>query len=281
MTNAYVTNATLRKISRAFMTKNVGIQEILDSIFKEDLREILNDREIMVLYVQNLMVQMNFENLVFDSKFMDSHYIFDVGPPAYHMNETCEKLHADFVNYAVPFEIRDLGSDKVQEFKQYCRKYQSELYGDAPDVFWAKAGAAFGVQIRPHQIKYENSGSTLLDESSAEDVTVTISRQLKSALDMLENEETGKVIRNLRYAPSGKRASKYADDDAAQNALADFFNLKMDIAGRLFQLFKIQSGVEENSVPLEVLDIAGVKPCRNCCVKQFAPNARANQTSTA
>lgn len=103
-------------------------------------------------------------------------YVFLETTPAYHNSETCEKLHSDFINFVIPYEIKDralrqggetLLKEKVIEFRSWFSNNLSVLQ-ENPSDFVRKLDVRWNVQRKPEEIIIPNSGMVSFDNYNLE-----------------------------------------------------------------------------------------------------------------
>lgn len=134
---AYLTKYTFSKLCGKISIKNdLDLDFFLENIYNDaSLFFIFNKQEIKFLF--------NYKNLLNDEenfiveyykevpeKEDYKNYVFEkAGKLKYHLYNTCGFINNDFVDYPIPQEIKELGNDAINEFRNWFKsKGYAELH---------------------------------------------------------------------------------------------------------------------------------------------------------
>lgn len=262
---AYVTRYTYTRLSGSWLQPEgrVSLDWMFDFIYEESLAAILNQPEAKRLYVQKLMLEGKLQDLGIRKPKFSPEYVFSVSTPKFHQTNTCRCLTADFINYRVPPEIEARGPQEVREFQEYCEQLRKELEGKSDDVFWARVNARFHIHARPEPVRYENSGVQAIAAMPIAELQKKIREAIDASQEAL-NGKDGAVVKNIRYAPSRKKALAHISNPEQIEIAEQFFKLKWQLVNLLFELYRKQAGAVDYVLPLHLLQASGLEPCRKC-----------------
>ncbi|MXS79536.1 hypothetical protein SAMN05216317_12716 [Nitrosomonas eutropha] len=262
---AYVTKSTYTKLSGGWLQPEgrVSIDWIFDFIYEESLASILNQPEAERLYVQKLMLEGKYRSLRIKKQTFSPKYVFSVGMPKFHKTNECHYLTVDFTNYLVPPQISARGAQEVRKFQAFCEQTKKELKGRPDDVFWARVGAKFHIQINPQSVCYENSGVQGVSAMTIAELQQQIRKTVDVSLDM-QNGDDGAVIKRVRHAPHIQKALACTADPKRRAIVEQFFTLKRQLINLLFELYRKQMRVVNHVLPIHLLQASGLEPCRKC-----------------
>lgn len=265
--HAYVTRSTFNRLAgqNIELITSPPSAAVFSAIFHRSLVEILSTAEALRVYSIKLMVEHQFAMVRVARKYSSRKYVFKVAPPKFHRSETCEYLQSDFFNYQVPPEIKALGEDKIKEFQEFCDANKALLRDGDSEKFWLHAGAHFRVKIQNIvEIHYANSGVQELGALTVEELRKRIEELLDEATAILEDRSVGSKIRDVRYAPTKRKAISCLRDPGAKAPVERLFDLKRQIFDALLEMYMKQAGAKGFVLPEEILSQAGLEPCRGC-----------------
>lgn len=100
-------------------------------------------------------------------------FIWEAGTPAYHRDNTCERLNSDFRNIKIPEQIKKAGLEAINEFRQWFKESEvSALFNRDPEAFMARMHLKFLKYLpsKPEAVKYDNSGHEAMENLNLEDL---------------------------------------------------------------------------------------------------------------
>lgn len=266
------------------LARSIGVTPSLNtavaSLSRFSLRDILNDKEIIIMYQHKTMlavvkkwansevkidVDEIRESLARRERYFVPEYVMKLNTPRYHAEETCKFLMASFENFRVPPEIELMGPEKVREFQEFCeRKWPS--YRDKPlDIFWAYVGAQFRVSINPTKVSYSSTDYSgyVGDMSETE-----LLEEIHSEADKLRNHIESNELSGYRYAPPRHLYSltnNPALDGPRRQVFLELLKLKKAIKMLVFNFHRIELEMPEGLLSDELLEALGFLPCKVCC----------------
>jgi hypothetical protein len=149
-------------------------------------------------YEQNILlgVQELFKN---PEKFIGEYYtqikrgiklrfVFEGGKSAYHLIPNCERLNSKYVNFEIPFEIKDRAEKSrgeeavikvVEKFRAWFKQHLYLIENDGIGEFDKKLDIKWNVQVKPQTIEKKNSGIKVKDNLNLNDLELRIDDILK------------------------------------------------------------------------------------------------------
>ncbi len=266
MNSAYITKHNFNRIASHYLQSvdGISIDKIFSALFEKNLSDILNKKEATKLYFKKQMLENNFNSFIVNRKNFTGNYTFSVNSPKFHKDKSCAFLKADFTNYLIPPAIKNLGEVKIKEFQDYCESRKKELEKISDDVFWARIGIKFNVNIKPERVIFSNSGVEELEKISIDDLREKIKSNISQMLSLINNETDGGLIINFRYAPSLDFAISKIKDQKSKNEIINFFQLKFELLDSLLDLYKKQTGKNSYVLPISLLKECDFEPCKIC-----------------
>jgi hypothetical protein len=257
-------------------------------IFKSDLKQVDLKKQIYKIpiyffstYEKNALLA--FQELLADPekyftevykphKPIDSYtLVFEGRHPAYHKDPTCVRLNADFENYEIPFEIRQQGIEKIQEFRLWFSQV-IHLLEDRPDAFVARLQSKWGILTNVNAIRMENSGNTQIENYSIGKLGQIIDNSIKNAgRYYYRDEKTQKVLSQYsKYASLWKKEAPLKNNqtgypDAEVKALLRYYDktFKKPLKRNLLEYYRIKLNPD---IQMEgyLLERLGFRPCSKC-----------------
>ena len=259
---AFITNNTFRRILPKYERRLIPNNSSLDEIYKVNLRHILSEPELGLLYI----LKEAYENHEFalekyrkiipeDNKKL----VFVSKNPSYHYLENCEALKSSFENFEIPEEIRQKGDNAIQDFRDFFQE-NKYLLKEKPDVFMMRLRNRFNMETTPVSINYENSG-----EFEIQDLTLNIlENRIRDLLFDAEkfrtrDPETERLIYEKGY---GTHTVPEAKDKS--HVLYEWHKeYKGGLKYLLGEYFRVRLN-PELSFDGNLLDQLGLKPCKIC-----------------
>ena len=144
-------------------------------------------------------------------------FIWEASTPAYHKDNTCEKLNSDFRNVKIPEQIKKAGLEAVNEFRQWFKEPDvSALFNRDPEAFVARMHLKFLKYLpsKPETVRYDNSGHEAVENLDLAD----LERKIDNLLDGLSqfisssNSVTRKaIVRYDKYSYCATKESSFPE----------------------------------------------------------------------
>lgn len=198
-------------------------------------------------------------------------YVFEGGKPAYHFKPDCSRLNSNFKNFEIPEAIRERGESEVQKFRKWFKENQYLL--ERPDVFVARIHSAFGIQVNPKAIDYDNSGVEVIDNLNLQELENRIDQYISKAGQYFKNADNEKkdIIRRFQkwtfLAYSDKDINNNDtrfSDEAIKKFLHQYdVHFKRPIKELLIEYYRV---LHNPDLKFEgnLLEQLGFKPCNSC-----------------
>ncbi|MEX0597111.1 MAG: hypothetical protein WD512_11480, partial [Candidatus Paceibacterota bacterium] len=106
-------------------------------------------------------------------------YIYEGQQPAYHKYPSCPRLHSDYQNFEIPETIQEKGPNAVNEFREWFEEVKHLM--EKPDIFVTQLHARWGIVTNPSAINKSNSGFTITENSTVEELEDKIDSLIKEA----------------------------------------------------------------------------------------------------
>lgn len=106
-------------------------------------------------------------------------YVYEGKPPSYHCKSDCSRLNSNYRNFEIPVEISDKGPELVNTFRRWFKENAYLL--DKPDTFVFRLQSAFGVQMNPASINFDNSGVEEIENLELPDLELKIDELIRKA----------------------------------------------------------------------------------------------------
>jgi hypothetical protein len=268
---AYITSHNLQKIVRRNNLKDIALT---GEIYKNRIYIFSKYEESALLAIQELMK--NPEKYLTDvynpiRVYDTKKYIFKEHQPAYHLEQTCERLNSDYTNIEIPEQIRAKGDEEIQRFREWYLSNKS-LLETKPDLFVAKLQLMFNVNYSPRSVRYENSGFDDFKNYSIQEIEAKIDSKLKEAGRFYYASEKNKIILNEYQKVSGRAFVEndfYFDiigysDKEIRTFLKDYHNnYKIPIRNLLIEYYRIKLN-PELMFSETLLDALGFRKCSSC-----------------
>ncbi len=267
---AYITSYNTHKIVTRNNFKNVNLS---GQVYRFKIYMFSKYEENCLLAIQELMKnpdnyfkQIYDPMVVYDSK----RFVFKEHQPAYHTDESCERLHSDFTNFELPQEIIDRGDLEIERFRKWFLENQYLL--ETPDIFVMRLELAFGVSYNPKAINYENSGFDELENYSVQELENKIDLLIKAAGRYYYAKEKNTTI--LKYFgkisgcaftdnPLYNNNTGYTDADVKAFLKEYHRKYKLPIRKLLIEYYRIKFNPDLKFAD-NYMEVLGFKKCE-CC----------------
>jgi hypothetical protein len=201
-------------------------------------------------------------------------------PPAYHTNKDCEKLHASFKNFQIPFEVKqrvqeqggeELVKLQVLKFRDWFKKH-FDLFQKDSQGFLRRLDIDWNIQRSVSEIDKENSGTENIENYRLEDLEKEIDKIISEAGKFFNsNPDKQNIIRRfqkltfLAYKsnPIDKNDTGFSDEELKK--FLQFYDekFKKPVKKFLIEYYRVKYN-PELSFEGELLERLNFKECSLC-----------------
>lgn len=246
---AYITNYNASRILRQSDLKGV----------KMDKRGIFRKSIYFFNWYEELFLKIYQEMLEFPEEYFsklyrkiskpvdDFYYVIPPKSPAYHESLDCPFLLSDYRNFEVPVEIKNQGTEKIIEFRQWFLEVQS-LFERDPAAFQARLQLKWKILIPLNEIEKQNSGFADVKNYTLEDLVNKINELLGQARAFMKSSVPNTIILKryqkqayfgLRPDPLENNNTGFSDDEV-KKVLAIFdTEYKKPIKNLLLEYYRV------------------------------------------
>lgn len=204
---------------------------------------------------------------------------------AYHKEEHCERLNADYRNYEIPAELierfKSQSADNAEfekrknEFRAWF-KLKLDVFKNDVDQFVKDLEIRYNIIQTPKEILYENSGHIDLTQLNLGDLETQISKLIhQSKMYFVENPEEQKLIRRfqkLTFLAYTSNQIKTNDTNLSDDELRVFLKKYDDTFKKPLKSLLIQYYIVKYNPNLcfeeGILEELGFRKC-SCCYNAY------------
>lgn len=277
----------------SFITKSNSFRIISKINLKEapEISEDVYDKPIYFLNSLEKKTLIHFKNfLKSPSNFIKDYYkpievrdnfmyVYEGGRPSYHLTRDCSKLKSDYKNYAIPKQIRDMGNEKIKEFRKW---FKSNIYLiDKPnDVFQMRIQNRFGIKISLSELNHENSGVIKINNLNLNELENKINSYLFESAQYFKkaSQEKKDIIRKyqkhtyLAYNNKEFENKTRFSDDVIRRFLMEYDkNFKLPTKELLKEYYRVKYN-PQLKFEGDLLEQLGFKLCNVCSKNNFEDN---------
>jgi hypothetical protein len=276
----FITQANLKKI---VFNSDIMSVNLTGEIYKIPIRFFSRYEKNSLLAIQELLKdpEKYFKEIYVPYKPVDTYkFIYEGQLPAYHKYTCCPNLQSDFQNFEIPFEIRARGQDAVKEFRLWFESVKYLLEKSDSDAFVARLLARWGILTNPGAINWGNSGWTLWENLTIEEMENRIDGLIKEAGRFYYGSEKNKKILD-KYARRTSLAQKpetipdndtgYGDEELREFLKQYDEQFKKPTKRYLIDYYRLKFNPEIR-IEGRFLEKLGFKPCSNCHSDNFVPS---------
>jgi hypothetical protein len=208
-------------------------------------------------------------------------FVFEGGKPAYHLNSNCERLNSKYVNFEIPFEIKERARERggeeevkkvVEEFRGWFKQNMHLIENDELEEFVKKLDIRWNVQIKPTAIERKNSGIEIKDNLTLEDLENRINEILREAGKYFrDNPNKQELIRRFAKYTFLAYTNKeiYSNNTVySDNEIKEFLkeydqNFKIPVKDLLLEYYRVKFN-PDLKFEGKLLEQLGFKPCGLC-----------------
>lgn len=141
----YLTKYTFSKLcGKIHIKEDIDLDFFLDNIYDDaSLYFIFNKQEIKFLFKYKSILD---DEINFIAEYYKEvppredhkNYVFEkAGKLKYHLYDTCKMINSDFIDFPIPQEIKDLGDDAIDEFRNWFKNkgYAEKYYEHTLDKY--------------------------------------------------------------------------------------------------------------------------------------------------
>jgi hypothetical protein len=270
---SFITISNSKKLIRKIDEQQ--FDKIAESIYKRDAYFFSSREDANLKGIRELFKDLENFILVYYKpiEIRDSYrFVFPETQPAYHKDDSCDRLKSSFSNIEVPIEIQEKGPNEVIKFRQWY--LSTDFDKDNPKDYIEKVQKEFIYvgPINPRSITYENSG---VDEKK--DYTL---EELEKEIDDILNKceayfNDNPNIRNIIYRYQKLTFLGYIDgalknnnsglsDEQLKSFLRSYDQtFKRPVKERLVEYYRIKFN-PEMQFEGELLEKLGFRHCSHC-----------------
>lgn len=189
---------------------------------------------------------------------------------AFHTNESCSKMHSDFINIKIPKEIIRAG--RKEEFIKFCSE-KSKLSEETPDQFQNLLRWKFKINYNP-AVHYENSGYQAIENMTLADLVKAIEDKIiefnnwirESSLNRQVVEKFGFQSFNYKN-PEKIDQKKISNTVKKEDVIEVLKHFQLNIKEPLMELFTYYYRMKNNSdlsFESNILIELGFRQCSHC-----------------
>ena len=206
-------------------------------------------------------------------------YVYEGNKPAYHKYECCPNLHSNFKNFKIPQQIKDMGDDKIKEFRNWFKENE-EIFTKYNDQYKLRLKVKYGIDAFQNDlvVNFENSGSVFKENLTLE----RIEKRIDSILDnykyyFLSNEKRKKALSEFqKKAYLFKKDYKFINNSGYSDI--ELKNLILELEAwfikptieYLQEYYKIYY-CNDIEIQKEIFEALNFKPCGHCYSADYKP----------
>jgi hypothetical protein len=191
---AYITLSNTSKILFKSDIKKLNLE---GEIYRIPIYFFSNYEKNSLLAIQELLKNPEnyFNTIYIPYKPQDTFsYVYEGQQPAFHEYLCCPRLNSSYQNFEIPDEIKKKGKEAVLEFRKWFETVKYLL--ESPDIFVARLQARWGIVTNPTEINKDNSGPSLIENLSIDEMDKKIEKLIKDAGRFYYKNEKNKKILN-------------------------------------------------------------------------------------
>lgn len=204
--------------------------------------------------------------------------IYEGKKPSYHKFADCPRLHSVYENFEIPSEIRELGKEKINEFRNWFETVKHLL--DDPETFVMRLKLRWGIETNPNAIIFHNSGSTEIENLNVEELESKIDLIIKNAGRFYYKSEKNKAILSkyskftyLAYKSEKieNNETNYSDEEIKALLEEYDYEFKRPLKRMLIEYYRLK---HNPNMDLEgfILEKLGFKECGYCHYEEVNRN---------
>jgi hypothetical protein len=280
---AYITPANTNKIIFKSDIKELNLE---GEIYRIPIYFFSKYEENALLAIQELLKdpEKYFNEIYQPYEAVDTFsYVYEGQQPAYHKFSCCPRLQSDYQNFEIPSDIKEKGPEAVKEFREWFEEVKYLL--DRPDVFVARLQARWGIVTNPKAINRDNSGSTMIENLTIEELEEKIDGLIKEAGRFYYKSDKNKdILRRfskftfIAYKDDEiyKNDTRYSDEEVKQLLKHYDKEYKRPLKKYLIEYYRLKLNPE---IKMEgyLLERLGFNPCGHCHDDEYEPDNEEKQ----
>ncbi|GAA4327294.1 hypothetical protein GCM10023115_24820 [Pontixanthobacter gangjinensis] len=301
---AHLTNYTYSRLCRKLEIKQeVDLQLFLDFVYNDpQVYYILNKFEVNYLF--NYKALLEDEDRFYAEYYQEvperidsKTYVFESGGKLkYHLTNECRLITKDFIDFNIPPEIRELGEEVVEEYRDWFKEkgFADQYFQNKLD----KSLVVFNYNMKfPPKYKipvlnenYElikkipNSNNLVSDNSfDKQDFLNKMDVSIKQYYNMFSCKTTriiskfdylrGKSDAEIREKMTEVFSPNFVDNYGIKNLKEKFTysrKIKLDIISNLLEFFRWNFNLKEKDFKKITLENFGLECCNSCSKEKLA-----------
>lgn len=299
---AFLTKYTFSKLCKKVrINREIDVNFFVEHVYNDpQIHYILNKSEVRYLFKYRAILEDedNFYTEYYQEvpeRVDTGSYVFEqAGKLKYHLNDNCQFIKKDFIDFNIPLEIRTLGKKAIDEFrnwfkdKNFAEQYYNNTLDNSVVVFNYNLKFPKKYSIPPLNEKYELVKKLSNSNSSESEIKFDMKEFQKNLIYLKEKYynifscEVSRTLSKFHYLlrkPDGEIKEKMSEvfskeftDNYGMKNIKDKLefsrNLKTEIIIQLLDYFKWSYKLDEKKFNNVTLEKFGLDCCSNC-KKQF------------
>lgn len=265
--NVFITAANAKKLEFN-LDSDEARKLYIDDLYKLSLW-MLSRRErewlaaVRVLYANpEFYIQRFYKTHVSDTNQSSDWVYIDQGRPAFHKDNSCDKLLSDYKNYKIPPEITHRGDEEKERFRMWFD--ENRMYLDRPQLFITRMENDFSLKNPPRIEEFEkaNSGVEIIENLPLDDIQNRIDKQI-AAMKHQRDRNPSIISEYGMQTHLVKKEIIKITDPGAKNVLDKWHKAKQDLKTDLRTYFKIRFN-PDLEFQADLLKTVGFHACSSC-----------------
>ena len=213
-------------------------------------------------------------------------YVYEGQKPAYHKSSSCPRLSSNFENYEIPSDIQEKGLEVVNEFREWFKGVE-HLLSEQPDVFVTRLQARWDIVTNPKSINRDNSGATIIENLTKEEIETKIDKLIKGAGRFYYKSDKNKEILKKFSKLAGylskqekidNNDTNYSDEEVKE--LLKFYDdeFKKPLKNYLIEYYRLKFN-HKLEMEGSLLERLGFKACGHCHDDEYEPDNLTNASN--
>ncbi|MCJ8314245.1 MAG: hypothetical protein HRU38_05605 [Saccharospirillaceae bacterium] len=236
-------------VDQNFYKYPINILSIHEKNYLRKIKELFKNFDFHIDKIYEKRIKVDTKSLVYEG-----------GRPAYHKQETCEKLNADYFNYPIPEEIKGKGDKEIDRYRLWFKENEHLIDSD-PKLFETRIQAVFFIK-NPKSIEIiskKNSGYTNFKNVEITDIEDEIDRLINFANEFCQSNETTRNIIDIY----GDASHKTYIDKNIDLIIKKWNKIKYDLKAELITYFRMKFN-PNLKFDGKILDALGYSVCGYC-----------------
>ncbi|MDA3818083.1 MAG: hypothetical protein PF486_11950 [Prolixibacteraceae bacterium] len=287
----YITRSNAKRIIQKIDFKNCNLE---GSIYKKPIYFFNRYEKQNLLAFKSLMEN---PGLFYNDYYSiirpreDSLFVLSSATPAYHKDNDCPRLKANFKNYIIPDEIIERGDAVIEKYREWFKGIVHLLDEDDEiknEIFLERCRLRFRLTEIPEIYKKNNSGTFSIENLKLNELEENIDLFLKeSAHYYYQSPKHTAILKHLsKYAYLGKRSDPilrnetgYSDKEVKEILREYEYEIKAPTDEHLREWYRVKYN-PDLSFDGKLLERLGFNPCGHCHDPNYVSMQNEEEEST-